>query len=226
MKYSIIISAFLCVAANNVVFTEELKSSKETKVLKRVFLRKVLSYEEPNTNSTKPVPWNKLLANVLVNRIKILSFTQSKQATDDNVETAPVKETFLTKCFSEVLTIYKTYIYDKFWYRTDDVNTIPTPASVAPPIGVDTHSDDPNNEVEIVEPAYHGKSICIEGLCSKTIEEEGSQDTEGAKNDCPEGEMRNADGICAKLDRFILAVPSHCPYGYKKDRLGWCRIVW
>lgn len=181
----------------------------------RTLLRKLQNFQDPNHE--KPLTWNEILADVLVNKIRIFSFNEINENEinedyDRNIKTSSI----ITTCFSQVMLFYKNCIHDKFVTKvvepdpfdsstTEEVYTIINPDEI-----------DPEGDVELIEPKYHGK-----------IRDDEANDEEVAiKVECPEGAVKNKFGNCVKEhSRLLISIPSQCPRGYRLDRLGNCRVV-
>ncbi|XP_075976042.1 uncharacterized protein LOC142976515 [Anticarsia gemmatalis] len=192
--------------------TTSIKISEE----QRILLRKLQNFEQPKVE-TKPLTWNEMLADVLVNRIKIFSFNKVDESDIVKEYSVPSKtRTMLTNCFSQVLLLYKNCIYDKFatTYEEPGVNIPDTTTEVNIVVrssGGGAEDGGPKSEIEIIEPRYHGK--VIDSVSSES-------------EDCPEGAMRDEKGNCVKeISRLLISVPGQCPAGYRADRLGNCRMV-
>ncbi|CAB3251308.1 unnamed protein product [Arctia plantaginis] len=184
-------------------------------VEQRTLLRKLQNFQEPKTEA-KALTWNEMLADALVNKIKI--FSSSKVDENDIIKEyneASKTNKVLTNYFSEVLLLYKNCIYDKFrttyeepdYHYTDttqepDVNSYSTPSE----------DDSPKSEIEIIEPLYHGK-----------LQEIDSTEHD-AKVECPEGSIVDEKGNCIEgISKLLITIPNQCPSGYRPDRLGNCR---
>lgn len=183
----------------------------------RTLLRKLQNFQDPNHE--KPLTWNEILADVLVNKIRIFSFNEINENEinedyDRNIKSSSILTTF----FSQVMLFYKNCVYDKFMKTvvvtvvtdpfdpstTEEVYTVISPDEI-----------DPEGDVELIEPKYHGK-----------IRDAEASDEEDAIKECPEGSVKNKFGNCVKEhSRLLISVPSQCPRGYRLDRLGNCRVV-
>lgn len=194
--------------------TTSIKISKE----QRTLLRKLQNFQDPK-DEAKPLTWNEMLADVLVNKIKIFSFNK----VDDNdvineYSEPPKSSSALINCFSQMLLIYKNCIYDKWRKNYEEPDFGPT-SPPEPDLVIRTNTgvssgDDPKHDIEIIEPKYHGK-------LQDTDSREG-----GEKKDCPEGAVKDDKGNCVKeISRLLISVPGQCPAGYRPDRLGNCRMV-
>lgn len=164
----------------------------------RILLRKLQNVE----SKTKPVTWNEVLAGVVVDSVKGISSEKVKQEPISN-ETYEKKEDFLLNFFSNTLFLFKKYFYDKF-IETHDSPPIRNPEIWT---GDTDFALDPGKDVEVFEPKYHGKTSA-----ANSTEE----------SDCPNGSFKNADGRCVAL--LMIAIPNQCPRGYRRDRLGYCRL--
>ncbi|XP_030035461.2 uncharacterized protein LOC115451314 [Manduca sexta] len=192
-------------------------------------LRKLQNFNEPR-DEDKPLTWNEILADVLVNRIKIFSFKQLNGTIEE-------KKSPLTNFMGQMLFIYKRFIYDRFSYSIDkaDANTANATeifkeaknvTNEERDVEIPNHYNDtivnhtnnstgPKDEVEIIEPKYHGKLSVSEEVADLNKE----------VVECPEGFVM-LDKVCVnEKSRLILAVPNQCPIGYKRDRLGYCRLI-
>ncbi|CAH2085204.1 unnamed protein product [Euphydryas editha] len=193
----------------------------------RVLLRKLQNLQEHDSRNASQTPsWSEILADILVKRIfpfhKTNNETERLTAFED-------EKNILVSCFSFVLKVYKRYLYDKLNHDRDTstdiintkskVNTSDTNSDSKPNNEIEVAYpeiiDNPNDDVEIIEPKYHGK------LCDNC-----KGDNEIESSACEEGLIRDANGICvSKSSKFILSIPSQCPIGYKRDWLGYCRIT-
>lgn len=198
---------------NNFVIQNEnsaLHKSNEQKVLLRKLQNLQNEVKDPN------ITWNEILANLLVSRIKTYSTNDIEKERNDFAEKP--EENFWTKTVSSSLLFFKRLIYDpifKIKKNTVDSNHSPsTEGSVTgkTDIGKRTITDeDPKSEVELIDPKYHGKI------------EERTESNELLEV-CNEGFEKDEEGNC-KASKFILYIPSQCPIGYRRDRLGFCRIM-
>ncbi|XP_047531775.1 uncharacterized protein LOC125067302 [Vanessa atalanta] len=178
---------------------------------KMVLLRKLQNLQEYDSRNVAQTPsWNEILADVLVKRI----FPFHKQNNEtENITNVDDEKSIWVGCISFALKIYKNYLYDKLRYDGDTRND----AAVEIPESVNDTSDNPNDDVEILEPAYHGK------LCDNC---DIKTEIESNIGDCGEGSVKDADGNCtSKSSQFILSIPSQCPVGYRRDWLGYCRVL-
>ncbi|CAH0583267.1 unnamed protein product [Chrysodeixis includens] len=180
----------------------------------RTLLRKLQNFQDPNHE--KPLTWNEILADVLVNKIRIFSFNEIneneiKEDYDRNMETSSI----LTVCFSQVMLFYKKCIYDPFMRKV--VEPDPSDSSTTEEVYTVMISPgelDPEGDVELIEPKYHGKKRDVEG----------NEEVDAIKAGCPDGAEKNQFGNCVN-SRLLISVPSQCPRGYRLDRLGNCRVV-
>lgn len=181
----------------------------------RTLLRKLQNFQDPKDE--KPLTWNEMLADVLVNRIKIFSFNKVNE--NEIIEDSkPSKATnFVRSYFSEVMLLFKNCIYDKFVTKYEEPGYVEEDLGTdAPEVFVTDAIDSLNDDVELIEPKYHGKQI--------VVEPEGAEDK--ALVGCPEGTEKDDKGNCVKAhSRLLIAVPSQCPMGYRRDRLGFCRAM-
>lgn len=177
--------------------------------------------------------WNEVLADVLVNKIRIFSF--KKQNTETEPFTELTQETSaLTNFISQVFFVYKKFVYDVFVGPTERTNNNSidplTPEIEERDVDPDdvfkeqavTFRNGPKGEVELLEPRYHGKQI------SRNDTEEGddvaSEENSESEKICPEGTVK-VKGGCVNKSRLIMMIPSQCPIGYRRDRLGYCRMM-
>lgn len=175
----------------------------------RILLRKLQNFEQ--NAEAEHLAWNDVLANVLVNKVTLFSSHNFDRETQKDGAAGIVR-----KCLSEVLFLFKVYVYDKF--KSDSNITIAGVQEI-----YNTHNEkvpeqpktmserDPKSEVEIIEPKYHGR-----------IEETTTE----SNLLCPEGYEAN-DGNCTATpsSKFIMYIPRQCPIGYRRDRLGYCRQI-
>lgn len=191
---------------------------------KRILLRKLQNLQEHDARNASQTPsWSEILADILVKRIFPFHKTNNETA---RLTTFEDEKNVLVRSFSFVLKVYKKYLYDKLHHNHDTVtDTNNTKIQVN---NSDANTDNKqkdveviypeiidslNDDVEIIEPKYHGK------LCDNCKE-----DTDIESTDCKEGLIRDANGICIpKSSKFILSIPFQCPIGYKRDWLGYCR---
>lgn len=206
-----VLSVILLITKANFVDTQQ-----------KILLRKLQNFQQ-NDSNPKTVTWNEILADVLVNKGNNLEISG-----DHN-------QNIWTKCMSQMLLVYKTYIYDNIKYFNRETSDSPTNAEPtnATPDPTDSPTEKPNDtkasvdpktEVEIIEPEYHGRvqEISTEG---HKILEGSIRDTKATE--CPEGFVEDEEGQCVKTksSQFILAIPRQCPTGYRRDRMGFCRLV-
>lgn len=198
-------------------FIEDTASIK-TLEEQRALLRKLQNFQDPKDE--KPLTWNEILADVLVNRIKIFSFhkvNDNELLREDNTPTK--SDHIITKCFSQVLLIYKNCIYDRWMKKIEEPGYVidETTTEDNTVVVINTSDlDGPKSEVEIIEPKYHGKQI----------DAEATEDEDVIKVECPEGAVKDEKGNCVnEHSRLLISVPSQCPLGYRRDRLGNCRAV-
>ncbi|CAH3996052.1 unnamed protein product [Pieris brassicae] len=154
---------------------------------------------ENNTTS-----WSTLFADFVTSNIKVFR----QKTTENETNTVPT-DNDVAKIFSSIFKIFKTYVYDQLKGRKVDVN-------IQADINTDLQEDkrlvkassNPKEDVEIIEPQYHGKlktdidaSLCLDGF------------------------IKDANGNCVEVkpSKFIVSVPYHCPIGYRPDWLGKCR---
>lgn len=179
----------------------------------RLLLRKLQNFEQNNSTTT----WNDIVANVLVNN-------------GDNSQRGAKDNNFWTKYVSQIILLYKVHIYDKIKNTNDKTTDSSTNPDVSTPDPKDTTSEKPNDskssedpkaEVELFEPNYHGK------MQETTEEVNRIPESKSEGIECPEGYVKNDKEQCtdSKSSKFILGIPNQCPTGYRRDRLGFCRIV-
>lgn len=194
-----------------------IEDTTSIKILKeqRTLLRKLQNFQDPKDE--KPLTWNEMLAEVLVNRIRIFSFNKVNDNEIIKEASKPTKTTnILVSCFSTVMLLYKNCIYDRWATKHEE----PGYAIVETTTDGDTVIDNPewdtiNDDVEIIEPKYHGKQT------------DADEDEDGAIVKCPEGAVKDEKGNCVKVHSpLIISVPSQCPVGYRRDRLGNCRMIY
>ncbi|KAF9409090.1 hypothetical protein HW555_011437 [Spodoptera exigua] len=211
---SIYIVVIIILMAETECFIQDTTSIKILEE-QRTLLRKLQNFQDPKDE--KPLTWNEMLADVLVNRIKIFSFNKVNEneiIDDSKPSKAP---NFVRSYFSEVMFLFKNCIYDKFVtkyeepdYKEEDLGTD------APEIFITDDIDSLNDDVELIEPKYHGKQLIVE-----PVEAEDK-----ALIGCPEGTVKDDKGNCVKAhSRLLISVPSQCPMGYRRDKLGFCRAM-
>lgn len=171
--------------------TDNFVIEKENNAEQKLLLRKLLSLQQ-NNSTEKSTVWNEILANVLVSKIKAI-FKKETEYLED-------KPDVVTEFFGNVIGLFKRSYWDKVDKRhaVDEIQTNDRPTG------------DPKDDVEEIEPKYHGRM------------ENGTDFDVSA---CPEGAVSDGKGNCvdAKNLKFILAIPYQCPVGYRRDRLGYCR---
>lgn len=203
-------------------------SAIEDKNKQRTLLRKLQSYQP---KESKPM-WNEVLADVLVNKIRIFSFKTQDEQTESIKEETTQDKSALTNFISQVFFVYKKFVYDIFVAPS---TTVTNNSSIAAPIpeieerntedvleetGV-TYTAGPKSEVELVEPRYHGKQVLGNGTEGIVDGDSGEGESEQG---CPEGTVK-VKGSCESSSKLMMAIPRQCPIGYKRDRLGYCRIM-
>ncbi|PZC79177.1 hypothetical protein B5X24_HaOG216741 [Helicoverpa armigera] len=209
---SIYIVGIIILMGQTECFVEDTTSIKILKE-QRTLLRKLQNFQEPK--DVKPLTWNEMLADVLVNRIKIFSFhkvNENEIVKDDK----PAKTNIVTTAVSQVMLFYKNCIYDKWRVKYEEPSHTVESTTEDGVVSVTTTADidDPKGDVEIIEPKYHGKQI------------DGDPDDDEAVVNCPEDFIKDEQGNCVNIhSRLIISVPNQCPYGYRRDRLGNCRAV-
>lgn len=209
--------------------------------IQKVLLRKLQS--EPQ--EIKPLMWNEVLADVLVNKIRIFSFNKqtNSQAPAEAIKEDKTPEiSAVTNFVSEIFFVYKKFVYDYFAKSkiASDGNSAQDEDNLITTIDIQNDRPDketreaddqleitptsgPKGEVELVEPRYHGLQVLGNGTGESSGEE--SDDNEGESVDgCPEGTVKVDDNKCVNSSRLILAIPRQCPIGYRLDRTGYCRL--
>lgn len=198
-----------------------IKDSSGIKIFdeQRTLLRKLQNFQDPKSEA-KALTWNEMLADVLVNRMKI--FSSSKVDENDIIKEyneASKTKKILTNYFSEVLLLYKNCIYDKWRTRYEEpdyhyTDTTQEPDATGASDSTPSDIDGPKSEIEIIEPLYHGK---LQEIDSKELDE---------KVKCPEGTVVDEKGNCIEeISKLLISIPSQCPSGYRPDRLGNCRVI-
>lgn len=232
------IFAFVIVLTSGTqTFVIEESTTLKTTTEQRTLLKK-LQNSPQSKNETKPLMWNEILADVLVNKVKIFSLKR------DNITTVneETQHSALTKWFGTVLIFYKHLIYDKFVYTPKERNVLnihelsETEDEVKNDGESDTNLQDeeaihhlkdtlvndkmnstnPKADIEIIEPKYHGK------LTDGDTERPEDEDKAIV---CPEGYVKSDRGCLDANSRLVLAIPNQCPNGYRLDRLGYCRMM-
>ncbi|XP_072949716.1 uncharacterized protein [Epargyreus clarus] len=213
---------------------ENARTSHKQEMGQRILLRKLQTFQRADPKE-KTATWNQILADALVNRIKIFSFNKATESElQNNVDT---ESNFLTNCISQMMHLYKRFFYNdnKINKHTDDTLELSKEEKKLQNANkgiVETEKDfaDPKDEVEILEPRYHGK-LCVN--CDKNTENEtvgnGTETVEITEKvetvtGCPDGLVANEGGGCTDAkSKFILSIPYQCPTGYRRDWLGYCR---
>lgn len=215
---------------------------EEKNLQQRILLRKLQTFEE-----TKPTTWNEVLADVLVNKIRIFSFTtEDKEPLKDD---APVSKEnpILTDFFSKLFVVYKKFIYDAFVgkRKTSDgelvhITTIPEtikdklpkmdPEELIRPTEV-IYAEGPKSEVELVEPRYHGK-IALEDTPenpSKEIADQSQEDNTNTTTEVNSSEVQgDSDMIVSdpghqqNVDPGLKKSDVNCAEGFVKSDGGDC----
>ncbi|XP_041989281.1 uncharacterized protein LOC121740615 [Aricia agestis] len=198
--------------------------TKNPKIEDSVLLQKLHHLQKRSEPEIVQIPtWSEMLADVIVNRIKIFSFHKSDEqnAAAEYVGEAETQPGIIKRIVSEVLNVFKTYIYDP-WYRiynnNAEVENLQDPVELTgdkdPNEEVEVLEPNPNKDVEIIEPKYHGK------LCNNNC-------TEPRASRCPAGQEMDEKGDCVdpKASKFIFNIPYHCPLGYRRDMFGICRLT-
>ncbi|KAJ2947644.1 hypothetical protein O0L34_g17447 [Tuta absoluta] len=213
MKFALLFSVIAIFATK----VDNFKIYNDDKTQK-VLLRKLQNFQQ---NETLTVTWNEILADVLVKKI-----TRIEVNTDTN------NGNILSKCFSEVLWMFKTYVYDKFWKPTVQYDTTTqTPSTttfatiddnvlvpqVPPTINTNQVTDDPTynpkSEVELIEPRYHGKIEEVKPSTSAT--EDNTETPTNVPRDTPE--LTKPNPIVSTEE-----ISNKCPEGSIKDKDGNC----
>ncbi|XP_068625487.1 uncharacterized protein [Battus philenor] len=230
---NIVILCLVVVLATNTncYILPQLNSTFEVQTEDSVLIRRIQSsVRNDSEETTSNLTWSEILADVLIHSFKILHDTSNS----DEIKEIPehnTKQNIVNKFCSEVLNVYKRYVYDKFFNRnsdevfvtsksfTDELDFNIEPMELSSREASDFEVITLNPDVEIFGPKYHGK------LCSD-CKDEGVQDKEeNQTNDCPEGLKRDAVGKCGdpKSSNFITSVPFQCPLGYRRDWFGYCK---
>lgn len=195
-----------------------IKDTESIKILEeqRTLLRKLQNFRDPKDE--KPLTWNEMLADVLVNRIKIFSFHKVNDNEMFKEDSKPSKNSnIIVSLFSQLMLFYKNCIYDRWATKYEEpgfTNDETTSEDNNGVINKDFEWDSLNDDVEIIEPKYHGKQ--------KNAEAEEDEDRAVLK--CPEGAVKDEKGNCVNSP-LIISVPNQCPIGYRRDRLGNCRVI-
>ncbi|CAH2266885.1 uncharacterized protein LOC120626902 [Pararge aegeria] len=182
-----------------------------------VILRKLQNLQERDSrNSTQTTTWSEILADVLVKEM----FSYKKVDTIKHISKPPEETTsFLVKAVSRVLEAYKIYVFDKMRSNYSETKVNKGTDDTTSKIGIIKNETEamsnPNDDVEIIEPKYHGK-----------LQGNGSLEFPDSVSDCGDGLIRDEDGNCVepKHSKFVLSVPWQCPIGYRPDWLGYCRV--
>ncbi|XP_034828532.1 uncharacterized protein [Maniola hyperantus] len=215
---TLLYSALIFISETNCFYIEN-TSYREDFERQAVILRKLQNlHERDSRNATQTTSWSEILADVLVKELF------SYKTVDDDKKLAnklPEKSTsMLVKAVSHVLEMYKTYVFDKLrndYSKTrvniENSNEIIGKNIIEKSVPEFSNASNPKEDVELIEPKYHGK-----------LQENGTLEDDGA-SDCGEGFKRDEDGNCveAKHSKFILSIPRQCPIGYRRDWLGYCR---
>lgn len=206
----IIISETNCFYIQNTSFHERFERQA-------VILRKLQNLHEHDPRmSTQTTSWSEILADILVAELfsyEKLDINTKVDQKSGNTSEIPHKTGVLVKAVSNVLEIYKTYVFDKW---RSDYNIRVNVTTHVDENKVEKHvrevNNNPNDDVEIIGPVYHGK------LKNETLKDDGSQE-------CEEGFTKDGDGKCIEIkhSKFVMAIPWQCPKGYRADWLGYCR---
>ncbi|KAI5644496.1 hypothetical protein NE865_03385 [Phthorimaea operculella] len=248
MKFVLLFSAIAIFATK----VDNFKIYNEDQTQK-VLLRKLQNFQQ---NETLTVTWNEILADVLVAKITRIETNTVTDANNGNILTkcfSGVLWTFKTYIYDKFWT--PTVQYDTTSTTTEKPSsttfaTIDDKGLIPPTVDQATTDDptyNPKSEVELIVPRYHGK---IEDATPSTTTAEHNTDTptntkvlrdtseltkpsptvstEELSNKCPEGSVKDKDGNCVDpiTSKYILFVPKHCPIGYRRDKLGFCREIW
>ncbi|XP_045767491.1 uncharacterized protein LOC123868875 [Maniola jurtina] len=215
---TLLYSALVIISETNCFYIEN-TSYHEDFERQAVILRKLQNLQERDSrNATQTTSWSEILADVLVKEI----FSYKTVDVDKKFTNKPPEKStsVLVKTVSHVLEMYKTYVFDKL--RSDYSNIRVNIEHTNETIGKNrieksvpefTNTSNPKEDVELIEPKYHGK-----------LKENGTLGDDSV-SDCGEGFKRDEDGNCAeaKHSKFILSIPRQCPIGYRRDWLGYCR---
>ncbi|CAG9579569.1 unnamed protein product [Danaus chrysippus] len=180
-----------------------------------ILLRKLQSLDYNSQNSSQIQTWSETLADAFVNRI--FAFTTRSNEGENNSNDGTFKKNLFVKPFTILLEWYKVNIYDKYIKNITIRNSA---NNLLLPNKTIESSKNPKSDVEIIEPAYRGK-MC-DNCKSETDEIEVKRN-----NHCEDGLEMDENGNCVdkKVSKFILAIPYHCPIGYRRDSHGYCRIT-
>ncbi|CAH0723512.1 unnamed protein product, partial [Brenthis ino] len=177
-----------------------------------VLLRKLQNFQDYDPRNTTQAPnWSEILADVLVKRI--FTFHKTSNETEHLTSVEDSETSVWVRSVSCILKLFKTYIYDRVLGYVEskvDKNVSKIKRNIT--------ERDPKEEVEIIEPKYHGK------LCENCTE---SSEIEADVSDCGNGLKKDPNGNCVdpKSSKFILSIPSQCPTGYRRDWFGYCRAT-
>ncbi|XP_028044097.1 uncharacterized protein LOC114253426 [Bombyx mandarina] len=150
------------------------------------------------------------------------STTQQKQE-NETVLREDKEKSCLTLFFDQVAKIFKHLFYgDADKPSNSRIELLESDFAVTNDSGtsreISNHHDiftnrfdltDPNAEVEIFEPRYHGR-----------LKEETKEALK-----CPEGYIMTPNGCTVRNSKMIISVPNQCPIGYRQDWLGFCRKI-
>ncbi|KAJ8724247.1 hypothetical protein PYW08_015721 [Mythimna loreyi] len=211
MKSIINIVGIIILMGDTECFIEDTTSIKILKEQKTL-LRKLQNFQDPKDE--KPLTWNEMLADVLVNRIKIFSFNKVNDNEIIEAESKPSKTTnIIVSAFSQVMLLYKNCIYDRWATKYEEPGVRTYETTTEDNVVNTSEWDAINDDVEIIEPKYHGKQV-------------DAEEEDEAVMKCPEGTVKDEKGNCIKVHSpLMISVPGQCPTGYRRDRLGNCRIV-
>lgn len=207
----VVLCVLLAISETNSNYITDTRLRNEGKD-QSVLLRKLQNFQEYDPRNTTQAPnWSEILADVLVKRI--FTFHTTSNETENLTSVEDSETSVWVRSVSCILKFFKTYIYDRVlgYIETKvDKNVSKVKRNIT--------ESDPNDEIEIIEPKYHGK------LCENCTE---SVEIEADLSDCGNGLKKDPNGNCVdpKSSKFILSIPSQCPTGYRRDWLGYCRAT-
>lgn len=215
--YFVILCIFLVISETNSYYITGPKFSKDSEE-QRVKIPEIQNFQDANPTNARTQDWSEILAEVVVKRL--FSFHRTNNETENLTSIEAPETSIWVRSVSCVLKLFKTYIYDPmFSYVETKVNIhSENNNETVTKFKRNVTENDPNNDVEIIEPKYHGK-LCIEENCTESGEIEINE------SDCASGFEKDQNGNCvdARSSKFILSIPSQCPTGYRQDWLGYCR---
>ncbi|XP_028173196.1 uncharacterized protein LOC114362127 [Ostrinia furnacalis] len=189
----------LFIAAETSGFAEA--SQRKGELRQRILLRKLQSFQRNDATNPESVTWNEILADALVTKLNVFS-------RDKNIDVAPPKKNVATVCLSEILTFFKS-VYDNFKQKPSDHNAVVTQIE-----------SKPKEEVEVIHPTFKMKR------CEDCTDGDGVVSSMVPVLECPTGFVLDKDGKCITApSKLIMAIPNQCPNGYRRDRLGYCRLA-